>query len=344
MATVAIAVPLSAAAGTALTPHAPTTGPATLTAQAVTQNPSNLGNLWVPASAIPAPSEHVWSQLVSIEDAIGSTHTELLTDEQRIAQVTSQLKQAPQPAKVSMLSSLLQQHQTLSTQYQQTLAQEYAFFVSVAKSASLSAQMQTVLAHTPANVQQAVTYDLTVVRTQLQQDQTINTAVVENGASAADAIAQQLASSGPVTFHAPVNGVVTQPFGPSIWSMEPPITYNGVFYPHFHTGLDIAAPMGTPVGAAAAGVVLLATSSHDAAGDLVGYGNYVVIRHANGYLTLYGHLEQLLVRAGQVVQQGQVIGLLGSTGWSTGPHVHFEVRVDGVYVDPAPFIAADIRR
>ena len=118
------------------------------------------------------------------------------------------------------------------------------------------------------------------------------------------------------------------------------MTYGGVFYPHFHTGLDIAAPLDTPVSAAADGTVLLATSSVDAEGHLTGYGNYVVIGHGAGFITVYGHLDKLLVTPGQAVQQGQVIGLMGSTGWSTGPHVHFEIRSDGVYVDPAPFLAA----
>src|SRR4029077_12303043 len=109
-----------------------------------------------------------------------------------------------------------------------------------------------------------------------------------------------------LSFHPPVSGVVSQVFGPSQFGMEPPITYNGVFYPHFHTGLDIAAPLDSPVGATAAGTVILATSSVNAAGTLVGYGNYVVIEHPDGFLSLYGHLDKLLVTAGQTVKQGQV--------------------------------------
>jgi murein DD-endopeptidase MepM/ murein hydrolase activator NlpD len=137
--------------------------------------------------------------------------------------------------------------------------------------------------------------------------------------------------------------VVTQAFGPTSLALEPPVTYHGVFSQHFHTGLDIAAPLDTPVGAAANGVVVLAASSRDATGNLVGYGNYVVIKHADGYETVYAHLDQILATVGEQVRQGQVIGLLGSTGWSTGPHVHFEVRLNGTYVDPAPFLAAQLR-
>jgi murein DD-endopeptidase MepM/ murein hydrolase activator NlpD len=65
-----------------------------------------------------------------------------------------------------------------------------------------------------------------------------------------------------------------------------------------------------------------------------------VIKHSNGTLSVYGHLDRILVSNGQAVQGGQVIGLCGSTGWSTGPHVHFEIRVNGVPVDPAPYLVA----
>ncbi|HUZ85031.1 MAG TPA: M23 family metallopeptidase, partial [Gaiellales bacterium] len=112
---------------------------------------------------------------------------------------------------------------------------------------------------------------------------------------------------------------------------------------HFHTGIDIANVLDTPVVAAAPGRVILATSSRDAAGNLVGYGNYVVIDHGGGYLTLYGHLDKFVVTAGQLVQRGQEIGLLGSTGWSTGPHLHFEIRHDGDYVNPEPLLGAAVR-
>ena len=140
----------------------------------------------------------------------------------------------------------------------------------------------------------------------------------------------------------PLSGVVSQGFGQTSFSLEPPVTYRGIFYPHFHTGLDIAAPRGALMGAAAPGTVLLATTSRDSNGNVAGYGNYVVIQHSNGFLTLYGHLDRLLVVAGQQVAQGQVIGWCGSTGWSTGPHVHFELRINGEFVDPAPYIASQI--
>jgi murein DD-endopeptidase MepM/ murein hydrolase activator NlpD len=129
----------------------------------------------------------------------------------------------------------------------------------------------------------------------------------------------------------PARGVkVSQPFGPSTYPFEPPF---GAF-PHFHTGIDLAGPLGTPMMAAADGVVVAADAS------TVGYGNHVIIAHAGGLLTLYGHLEAMLVKPGDSVKAGQVIGLLGSTGNSTGPHCHFEVRISGLPVNPLPFLPA----
>ena len=122
---------------------------------------------------------------------------------------------------------------------------------------------------------------------------------------------------------------LTQPYGPTIYWFEPP--YNG--YAHFHTGLDMSAPYGTPVQAADDGVVI-ATGS-----DGYGYGNYIVLGHPHAHATLYGHLSAITVHTGDKITQGQQIGLVGSTGNSTGPHLHFEVLVDGLPVDPAPFLA-----
>jgi murein DD-endopeptidase MepM/ murein hydrolase activator NlpD len=121
---------------------------------------------------------------------------------------------------------------------------------------------------------------------------------------------------------------LTQAFGPSDLLLEPPLGP----YPHFHSGLDIAAPFGTTVMAAADGVVVAVGHSR------VGYGNYVVIAHGGGIMTLYGHLLETNVDIGNKVVRGQRIGLEGSTGWSTGAHVHFELRVNDAVIDPMPYL------
>jgi murein DD-endopeptidase MepM/ murein hydrolase activator NlpD len=122
-------------------------------------------------------------------------------------------------------------------------------------------------------------------------------------------------------FSWPVTGTITSPFG---WRSNP---FGGA--PEFHQGLDIAAPSGTTVTAAAGGTVIMAQWYG-------GYGNYILIDHGGGYSTGYGHLSAIYVTTGQSVQRGQAIGAVGSTGQSTGPHLHFEVRIAGKPVDPAP--------
>lgn len=127
--------------------------------------------------------------------------------------------------------------------------------------------------------------------------------------------------SAPGAFAWPVSGTITSPFG---WRSNP---FGGA--PEFHQGLDIAAPTGTTVTAAAAGTVIMAQWYG-------GYGNYILIDDGGGYSTGYGHLSAFYVSAGQQVKQGQAIGAVGCTGECTGPHVHFEIRINGKPVDPAP--------
>jgi murein DD-endopeptidase MepM/ murein hydrolase activator NlpD len=121
---------------------------------------------------------------------------------------------------------------------------------------------------------------------------------------------------------------ISQGFGPSTFWFEP--AYGN--YPHFHTGMDLVEPFGSPVYAADDGVVALVGSSSS------GYGNYVVIAHSGGLDTLYGHLSTAVVTVGQVVTQGQPIGLEGSSGNSTGAHLHFELRINQKPIDPAPYL------
>jgi murein DD-endopeptidase MepM/ murein hydrolase activator NlpD len=122
--------------------------------------------------------------------------------------------------------------------------------------------------------------------------------------------------------------LISQGFGPSKLVLEPP--FGG--FPHFHTGIDLVEPFGSPVFAADDGVVALVGISSS------GYGRYVVIAHSGGLDTLYGHLSATLVKVGQLVVQGQTVGLEGSTGNSTGPHLHFELRIKQQPIDPTPYL------
>lgn len=140
----------------------------------------------------------------------------------------------------------------------------------------------------------------------------------ENGRAAGIAGAP-IRSSG--RFSWPLTGPITSPFG---WRSNP---FGGG--PEFHQGIDIGVPVGTTVMAAAAGTVIMAQWYG-------GYGNYVLIDNGNHYSTGYGHLSQFYVSVGQVVQRGQAIAASGNTGYSTGPHLHFEVRYYGKPIDPAP--------
>jgi hypothetical protein len=118
----------------------------------------------------------------------------------------------------------------------------------------------------------------------------------------------------------PSGGVITSPFGPR-WG-------------RLHAGLDIGGRLGDPIGAAAAGSVT-------SAGWAGGYGNRVVLDHGGGLTTVYGHLDAITVTPGQVLVRGDPLGAMGTTGNSTGVHLHFEIRIGGQPVDPLPYLTAD---
>lgn len=118
-------------------------------------------------------------------------------------------------------------------------------------------------------------------------------------------------------FVLPVNGVLTSGFG--------------LRWGRLHAGIDIGAPFGTPISAVAAGVVI-----HS--GWLGGYGNLVVVDHGDGLATAYGHQQRIYVSVGDAIPQGATLGEVGSTGFSFGPHLHFEVRVNGVARDPLGYL------
>jgi peptidoglycan DL-endopeptidase CwlO len=149
-------------------------------------------------------------------------------------------------------------------------------------------------------------------------------------------IAAQLAATGSASLPAgpiqgggggliwPVDGPVVSGFGPR--------TINGSY--EYHPGIDIAVPEGTPIRAAADGTVLF-TEPEASSG---GYGNYTCIDHGGGLSTCYAHQSSFAVSAGQAVAQGEIIGYSGCTGYCLGPHVHFEVRIDGQVTDPMGYL------
>lgn len=131
-------------------------------------------------------------------------------------------------------------------------------------------------------------------------------------------------NAGNISFQLPVDGRISSGFGNRIHPIDRKVK--------FHAGLDIAAPKGTPIGASAEGIVTFA-------GWRKGYGNLVIIEHPDGRTTRYGHAAKLFVNEGDIVSAGQPIASVGSTGKSTGPHLHFEVRENDKPVDPRRFLS-----
>lgn len=149
-----------------------------------------------------------------------------------------------------------------------------------------------------------------------------------DSATIAVMIRQRLSIPGPVIqgtgqFIYPLVGIVTSNFG---WRVHPILGHR-----RFHAGVDFGASHGSTIQAADAGVVIFS-------GWYGGYGNSVVISHGGSLTTLYAHASELYVSQGQTVQQGQAIAAVGSTGFSTGPHLHFEVRQNGEPVNPLGFL------
>jgi murein DD-endopeptidase MepM/ murein hydrolase activator NlpD len=173
-----------------------------------------------------------------------------------------------------------------------------------------------------AGARSSKNHALVITRSQVQDE--IDESKSLEAASAALAARLQADGSGspPVaggngTFQWPVSGPITSPFGMR-WGT-------------LHPGIDIGVPTGTPIHAAGSGTVVWC-------GWMSGYGNLVMIDHHNGLATLYGHQSRVAVACGQDVTTGEVIGYSGCTGFCTGPHVHFEVRVNGTPVDPLGYL------
>jgi murein DD-endopeptidase MepM/ murein hydrolase activator NlpD len=221
---------------------------------------------------------------------------------------------------------------------------EYATSVATAQQAS-NDRLAALIARDDANrATLATVFDprarggLLQSRSDLMDDMTIQ--ALQSQLASDVLAARQLVADGavvttPVSWHLPLLGEDTQDFGPTPYYFEPALTYDGVYYAHFHTGTDIAAVWGTPILAPANGLVVFAGTMGDGA-------EVVVIAHDSGLVSMYAHLDNHVfpvpVKAGDTVQAGDRIGNVGLTGITTGAHLHWSVWRNGELVDPLSMI------
>ncbi len=175
-------------------------------------------------------------------------------------------------------------------------------------------------------------------RTDLMDDATfgaLRKEVTNDVTSVGQLVASGAVVTAPISWRLPLLGEDTQDFGPTPYYFEPPLTYGGVYYDHFHTGTDIATAWGTPVLAPARGLVVFAGMMGDGA-------EVVVIAHDSGIVSMYAHLDNRVfpvpVKAGDTVQAGDRIGNVGLTGNTTGAHLHWSVWRNGELIDPLSLI------
>ena len=165
--------------------------------------------------------------------------------------------------------------------------------------------------------------------------QSLETEVANDIIAARQLVAEGAAVVAPASWRLPLLGEDTQDFGPTPYYYEPPLTYGGVDYPHFHTGTDIATAWGTPILAPARGVVVFAGTMGDGA-------EVVVLVHDSGLVSMYAHLDNYVfpvaVKAGDTVEAGDRIGNVGLTGMTTGAHLHWSVWRHGELIDPLSMI------
>lgn len=206
-------------------------------------------------------------------------------------------------------------------QEQKTLAREHQQYVAAAR---VQREAKQALSQQLAYQRDAIA---SLDQTYAQQKSTVQSD--EGNSTEIEQIVQSLESKGNgsgiggIHFIWPVVGPITSPYG---WRLDPVMHQWWI-----HTGIDIGVPMGTPIHAAASGKVIVAQW-------LNGYGYTIIIDDGGGISNLYAHQERFAVSVGEDVQQGQLIGYAGMTGWATGPHVHFEIRIDGKPVNPAPYM------
>jgi murein DD-endopeptidase MepM/ murein hydrolase activator NlpD len=265
-----------------------------------------------------SPASHGWAVLIqsnSINDFLSRRrHLKMVyqADQEILANLTQQANQI-----IQQKTDVEQVKNEISLIRQQLLAQKSDYQTQATSQQELIQRLN--------NDRLA----LVAAQTQLEQDSLAIGNLIQQKVAAA--IARETAAkalgkrftSGTGIFGFPSDASISSPFG---WRMHPVLGYQ-----RFHAGLDFAGNYGSPIRAADSGTVIFA-------GWYGGYGNAVIISHGKGITTLYGHSSQLYVSEGQSVQRGQQIAAVGSTGLSTGPHLHFEVRRDGTPTDPAAFL------
>lgn len=216
--------------------------------------------------------------------------------------------------------ALLQQRSTLETQ-RNNLALARQQLLAQRSQTELQVQAQEILTARLRSDRLA----LEAAQAQLERDSAAITQLIQSrlpqGARSAPGFIPGANRGGRLRY--PVNGPISSNFG---WREHPVLGTR-----RLHAGMDFAVDYDTPIGAAAAGTVI-------AAGWQGGYGNAVILDHGQGITTLYGHASELNVQEGDRVQAGQIIAWVGSTGLSTGPHLHFEVRENGEPVDPRGYL------
>jgi murein DD-endopeptidase MepM/ murein hydrolase activator NlpD len=182
-----------------------------------------------------------------------------------------------------------------------------------------------------ASARSGKAHELVTTKQQVQDEINESEALAAASAQLAAKIAQSESSPAPGS-GTDSSGAEPAPSSGFIWPVSGPITSPfGMRWGTLHPGIDIGVPSGTPVHAAASGTVIWC-------GWMSGYGNLVMIDHHNGLATLYGHNTSIAVSCNQQVSQGQVVSYSGCTGFCTGPHVHFEVRLHGSPVDPLGYL------
>lgn len=259
--------------------------------------------------------------------AIQNKEVELANLDAQYQQQYNQLQQDETSEK-----TLVQQFQQMEQQQQATLESEQAKLASAERDARAAAQRDggpyaTALSNV-ITLQDQITSEknqITNIENQISHDEELLNSGVPSG-------------SGYTFSRWPLQGTITQPFGPSSLYFEPSYIYNGVYYPHFHLGIDIAAPFDAPIYAPAAGTIVVAgynVPGYD------GFGQVVVEQFTSHLMCIFGHTDNtagLPAYVGEQVSAGQVLAYEGSTGWSTGPHLHFQCEIDGVPRNPMIFL------